>query len=163
MHWTFTVHQRAAGWLTSAFHAKWREILLHTCARYELHCPTYVLMPDHVHLLLMGIDEQGSDQRTAIAFLRKHTRPALAPHRWQQQAHDHVLRGEERTTGRFRKTAHYVAENPVRADLVEKPADWPFAGCCIPGYPEFEIHAADYWMRFWRYHRHVTLSREAER
>ena len=80
VHWTFTVHQRAAGWLTSAFHAKWREILLHTCARYELLCPTYVLMPDHVHLLLMGIDEQGSDQRTAIAFLRKHTRPALHPH-----------------------------------------------------------------------------------
>jgi hypothetical protein len=36
-----------------------------------------------------------------MKFLREHLGPALCPHRFQHQAHDHVLREEERTRGAF--------------------------------------------------------------
>lgn len=54
VHWTLTLENRAAGWLSAAFHATFREILLHAGARYGLACPAYVLMPDHVHLIWLG-------------------------------------------------------------------------------------------------------------
>ena len=106
-------------------------------------------MPDHAHLLLLGL-HSGSDQRTAIEFLRKHLRPALAPHDWQKQAHDHVLRDTEREHGAFQTIAHDILENPVRAGLCATPPDYAYASCCVPGYPELNVHATDYWLRFWR-------------
>ncbi len=155
VHWTFTVSRRATGWLTPAFHSTWREILLHACARYELLCPAYVLMPDHAHLMLIGLNEILSDQRTAIAFIRKHTAGALAPHKWQRQAHDHILRKEERLQEAFSKTCHYIAANPVRKNLCADPAAWPYLGCIAPGYPDLSPTQPDYWDLFWRIHAHL--------
>jgi hypothetical protein len=97
VHWTLTLDHRATGWLTPGFHHTWQLTLLHASARYGLACPCYVLMPDHIHLIWLGLRDD-ADQRTAIGFLRKHLRPALAPHDWQKQAHDHVLRDVERVS-----------------------------------------------------------------
>lgn len=155
VHWTLTIEHRATSWLTERLHHIWREALLHTCVRYDLVCPAYVLMPDHIHLLLIGLNPKSSDQRVAIEFLRKTLRPVLAPAKWQKQAHDHVLREDERAHGAFQTIAHYIWANPVRAKLCPTAADYAYAGCCVPGYPELNIHADDYWMRFWRLHRHL--------
>lgn len=94
-------------------------------------------MPDHMHLLWLGLHKD-SDQRQGIAFLRKHLRAALAPHDWQKQAHDHVLRDTEREKDAFQTIAHYIFENPVRAGLCANAGDYAYAGCCVPGYPEFD-------------------------
>ena len=91
VHWTPTIEHRATGWLTPEFHHAWQLILLHACARYELIAPAYVLMPDHVHLVWVGLSDSRSDQRIAIEFLRKNLRPRLAPADWQRQPHDNVL------------------------------------------------------------------------
>ena len=91
-----------------------------------------------------------SDQRRASAFLRKHLEPRLKPHGWQHQAHDHVLRDEERHRNAFGATCAYIAENPVRAGLVAEAAAWPYTGCIVPGFPELHPLAADYWDMFWR-------------
>jgi len=155
VHWTLTIDDRATGWLTSAFHHAWRLTLLHTCARYGLACPAYVLMPDHAHLLLLGL-RSDSNQRTAIEFLRKHLRPELAPYDWQKQAHDHVLRDTEREHGAFQATARYILENPVRAGLCANAADYTYVGCCVPGYPDLNLHAADYWDLLWRIHNRLV-------
>jgi hypothetical protein len=45
--WTNTLEARARGWLTPAFHATFREMMLHAAARERLFCPIYCLMPDH--------------------------------------------------------------------------------------------------------------------
>jgi putative transposase len=154
IHWTLTIEQRRTGWLTPNFLPVWRHTLLHACARYHLVCPAYVLMPDHVHALVLGINDE-SDQRLAIEFLRKHLRLALAPFEWQHQAHDHVLRESECQHGAFEAVAHYIFENPVRAGLV---ADWrthSYMDCCLPGYPELDVRAVDYWERFWRLYNYL--------
>jgi putative transposase len=149
-HWTLAIDQRATGWLDREFHARWREVLLHAGARYHLICPAYVLMPDHIHVLLMGLHPADSDQKQAITFLRKNMRAFLAPAKWQKQAHDHVLREEERRRSAFPKIAHYLLENPIRAKLVTQPEDWEYAGCCVPGYLDLDPRDADFWPLFWR-------------
>ena len=150
VHWTITTEQRATGWLTPVFHTVWRDILLHACARFELLCPAYVLMPDHAHLIWIGLNDRGSDQRLAIEFVRRNLRTHIAPGDWQRQAHDHVLDEAERKHGAFQTVAHYIFENPVRAGLVARWKDYTPVGCCVPGYPEFDVRADDYWARFWR-------------
>jgi REP element-mobilizing transposase RayT len=150
IHWTLTLDHRDTGWLTATFHHTWQLTLLHTCSRYDLLCPVYVLMPDHAHLLWLGLDEQNSDQRTAMEFLRKHLRSSLSPARWQHQVHDHVLREDERASGVFQTVAHYILDNPVRAGLIQDWTNYPFSGCCIPGYPDLHLPQSDYWEKFWR-------------
>ena len=46
--------------------------------------------------------------------------------------------------------AAYIRANPVRAGLCDDSKDYRFAGCVMPGYPELDMDADDYWPRFWR-------------
>ena len=154
MHWTLTINDRATGWLTEAFHYHWRLCLLHTCARHDLLCPVYVLMPDHIHLIGLGFRDN-SDQRGAIKFIRKNLRPALLPATWQKQAHDHVIGPKGCQREALIWTANYIFENPVRAGLVPIGINYPYLGCCLPGYPEMDVRAPDYWDRFWRIHNYL--------
>ncbi|SDR82583.1 hypothetical protein [Opitutus sp. GAS368] len=154
VHWTLTLENRATGWLTPGFHSHFREILLHVCARYGLACPVYVLMPDHMHLLWLGLGPE-SDQRVAIEFARKHLRPELAPAQWQHQVHDRVLRDNETLSGAFLAVANYILQNPVRAGLVARWQDHPFTGVCVAGYPDLDLRQEDYRGLFWRIHHRL--------
>jgi len=46
-----------------------------------------------------------------------------SPH-WEKTFFDHVLRSSDSYDAKW----EYVRNNPVRAELVQKPEDWPFAG-----------------------------------
>ena len=157
--WTNTLEQRSRGWLTPAFHATFRELMLHAAAREHLFCPAYCLMPDHLHLVWMGLRRE-SDQLNAMKFLRTHLEPALGNGRkWQHQPHEHVLREEERRRNAFGSFCFYTLANPVRDELVKQERDWPFSGAILPGYPE--VHPIDegYWELFWKLY---VAAREAE-
>jgi REP element-mobilizing transposase RayT len=155
IHWIMTLEDRATGWLAREFHSIWSLILLHASARYNLVCPTYVLMPDHVHVLWLGHCQHDSDQRVAIEFLQSKLRTHIAPADWQRQPYDHVLCESERAHDAFLTTACYILENPVRAKLVSDWREYPYSGCCMPGYPEFDPLASDYWERFWRCYNYL--------
>jgi len=141
----------AIGWLDERFHARFRELMLHTAAREGLFCPTYCLMPDHVHLVWVGL-RLDSDQRNGMAFLRTHLEPALSPARFQPQPHDSVLHQAEREHNAFAKVCFYILDNPVKAHLVTKPEAWAFQGAVIPGYPTLHPLQADFWEKFWKLH-----------
>lgn len=157
VHWTLTLENRATGWLTPSLHAAWDRVLLHAAVRYALVSPLYVLMPDHIHLLALGV-AANSDQRVAIEFIRKHTAKTLQPAHWQKQAHDHVLSESERTHAAFGTVVSYIQNNPVRAKLVADWREYPYLGCCIPGYPDVSPQNNGYWELFWRiYNRSVDF------
>jgi putative transposase len=149
IHWTMPMAMRATGWLTEIFHAQFRETMLHAAAREGLLCPAYCLMPDHIHLVWMGL-RRDSDQRNGMKFLREHLAPALSPHGFQHQAHDHVLREEERKRGAFAKICFYILANPVRAQLIQASESWPFCGAVVPGYPKLHPLAEDFWQKSWK-------------
>ena len=149
IHWTMPIAQRGTGWLDATFHARFREIMLHVAAREGLFCPTYCLMPDHIHLMWMGL-RLDSEQRNGIKFLREHLGPDLHPHRFQRQAHDHVLREAERKRQAFSKVCFYIIDNARKAELVTHPSDWPYTGAIVPGYPNVHPSAENFWPLFWK-------------
>ena len=157
--WTNTLEARARGWLTPEFHATFRGLMLHAGAREHLFCPAYCLMPDHLHLIWMGLRRE-SDQLNAMKFLRTHLEPALGgKSEWQHQPHDHVLRESERQRNAFASSCFYVLANPVRDELVKHEQDWPFSGAVIPGYPTLYPLAEGYWESFWK---RYAMTRDAE-
>ena len=83
----------------------------------------------------------------------------LGPHRFQHQAHDHVLREDERKRGAFARVCFYVLANPVRAKLVAEGEGWPFSGAMVPGYPALHPTQEDFWERFWKLY---AAERESE-
>jgi putative transposase len=87
----------------------------------------YCFMPDHVHLLVEGVDLQ-SDLRTFVGRAKQHSGAdfALKHDRrlWQPGYYDRVLRQD----GDARRVARYIVNNPVRAGLVVSPRDYPFVG-----------------------------------
>jgi putative transposase len=147
--WTLTVFDKAKGWLTDSFHQHFRELMLHTAAREGLLCPIYCLMPNHIHLVWMGL-RLDSDQFNGMVFLRTHLEPELSPAKFQPQAQDEVLREEQRKRNAFAKVCFYIAANPVRAELIGEKEIWPFTGCLVPGYPKLNPMADDYWSKYWR-------------
>jgi putative transposase len=149
VHWTLPMSHRHQGWLNDSFHAMFRELLLHTAIREGLLCPTYCLMPDHLHLVWMGL-RLDSDQRNGMAFLRTHLKPKLASVKFQHQAHDHVLKENERHHNAFARVCNYILENPLREELIKRPADWKFSGAVVPGYPTLHPSKEDFWETFWK-------------
>ncbi len=159
VHWSLTMEDRKTGWLIPIFAYKFREILTHTVFRYGLCCPIYCLMPDHMHLLWVGLDQE-CDQRIAMRYFRKQINPVLEKlgARLQLQPYDHVLREEERDRNAFEEVAEYIARNPERAGLVPVDgfADYVYSGCLVPGYPELRPFENDYWDRFWRTYSYLS-------
>lgn len=149
VHWTLTTFDRAKACANDAFHQRFREFMLHVCARFALACPIYTIMPDHIHSIWMGLALE-SDQLRAMAFFRTYLEPCLDPAKFQHQAHDRVLRTDDRKRGAFSELCRYISENPVRAGHVSKREQWPWTGCVVAGYPDLHPHSEDYWPRFWK-------------
>ncbi|MEQ8787130.1 MAG: hypothetical protein RIC55_12560 [Pirellulaceae bacterium] len=161
VHWTMCIEERKTGWLIPIFYYKFREILTHTMFRYGLCCPIFCCMPDHIHLLWVGLFE-GSDQLLAAKYLRKQTNPILGKlgAELQKQPYDHVLTEDEREKDAFEKVAEYIATNPERAALapVDGWREYRYTSCLVPGYPELDFKQADYWERLWRAYSFVKTN-----
>jgi len=87
----------------------------------------YVILPDHIHLFVAGPDDFNLGKW--VGTLKRVLGRAIAMDRsqdpiWQRGFFDHLLRSEES----YAQKRDYVRGNPVRAQLVEKVEDWPYAG-----------------------------------
>ncbi len=88
----------------------------------------YVLMPDHLHAFV-AMDDEKISLAQWMKSLKNVLSKALrsggvpAPH-WQKTFFDRVFRSAESYSEKW----NYVRENPVRAGLVQRWQDWPFAG-----------------------------------
>ncbi len=161
VHWSLAMEDRKTGWLIPIFYYKYREILTHTAFRFGQCCPICCLMPDHIHMLWVGVLEL-CDQRKAMRYFRRRLNPALEKleARLQRQPYDHVLREEEREHTPFEEVAEYIARNPERRGLVPLDgfASYSYTGCVVPGYPELMPFQEGYWDCFWRIYSHLTAN-----
>ncbi len=151
VHWSMTIQNRATGWLVRQFHLQFREWLTHALFLQKSACAVYTLMPDHIHMLILGLALQ-SDQLRLLAFLRRQVNSGLnrvyGEYQLQKQPYDHVLKEKEKEKGAFQSVALYVAENPVRAGLVKHADDYPYTEALVLGYPEISFRQDDFWERF---------------
>jgi len=88
----------------------------------------WVLMPDHLHLMLTLGETETLAQVIARVKARvwHQLRPASGSSLklWQHSFHDHALRrGED-----LLLAGRYLLDNPVRAGLVERHFDWKWRG-----------------------------------
>jgi REP element-mobilizing transposase RayT len=101
-------------------HQRVRQFAAGSMARYRVWVDSYVLMPDHAHLIVtVAGDTKLSDWIKAFkAFV------GSREFQWQESFFDHLLRSDESRSEKWQ----YIRMNPVRAGLVERADDWPYAG-----------------------------------
>jgi putative transposase len=90
--------------------------------RYNLLVAGYVVMPEHVHLLV-NEPRRGSLARSIQALklsvaMRRTERPF-----WQARYYDFNVRSEEKRIEKLR----YMHRNPVKRGLVVRPEDWKWS------------------------------------
>ena len=105
--------------------------------RYGFVVVGYVVMPDHIHLLISA-PERGTQstvmqvlkQRYAPQVLSKKNNPAQAKlwleepqHVWQRRFYDFHVFSERKRAEKLR----YMHRNPVKGGLVQEPEQWPWS------------------------------------
>ena len=102
---------------------------------YGLFVAGYVIMPEHVHLLLS--EPERSTLAVALQMLKQITAQKLRPtpsrtagdkagapeHFRQARYYDFNVRTAKKRIEKLR----YIHRNPVKRDLVEKPEDWEWS------------------------------------
>ncbi|MGB9454951.1 MAG: transposase [Bryobacteraceae bacterium] len=109
------------------------DALLHgESGRHFYQLRAWVIMPNHVHLLLRPRTAlpiitrwlKGSTARQANLILGR-TGEAF----WQDESFDHRVRDEVE----LERIARYVEYNPVSAGLSANPSDWPWSSARLAG------------------------------
>jgi REP element-mobilizing transposase RayT len=99
------------------------------CARADCDVHAWVIMPNHVHLLLTPHRDvssllcslKGYSARQANELLGRKGQPF-----WQDESYDHLVRnGEE-----FRRIGKYIVDNPVKAGLAASIDEFPWSSAC---------------------------------
>lgn len=124
---TANVKFRKGLFLDSGIVRYFKDELEKQAARYEANVPIYCFMPDHLHLLIGGLTRTARPKQ-AIDGFKHETGIWLANNlpgfEWQHRYHDHILRSSED----WKTKARYIANNPVRAGLVEGLSAYPHTG-----------------------------------
>jgi putative transposase len=139
---TFTCYQRRKFLASPRNRNLVAQILGELRRRFEFALVGYVLMPDHVHLILseppggspakvIQVFKQGVSRKlrpkrySAKAQLRLPFAESCDPYRrfWQRRYYDFNIY----TRRNLREKLDYMHANPVRGKLVTHPQDWPWS------------------------------------
>jgi putative transposase len=106
--------------------------------RYQFVLIGYVVMPEHVHLLVNEPKISTLDRAIQALKLSVSKRAKVHPF-WQPRYYDFNIWNPEKTTEKLR----YMHRNPVARGLVAKPEDWPWSSfrhyaTCVEGVIEIE-------------------------
>jgi putative transposase len=109
---------------------------------YGLYVTGYVVMPEHVHLLLS--EPENGKLSTALQMLKQITAHQLMSHArtgifWQARYYDFNVWSERKRIEKLR----YIHRNPVKRGLCESPEDWEWSSfrhhlCGVEGAVEIE-------------------------
>jgi putative transposase len=101
-----------------------KAVVEQTRARHQARVYAYVLMPEHVHLLV------NEPPRILLAQFLKAikqmtSRKLRGPREkfWQDRYYDSNVRGDKARS----EVIRYIHRNPAARGLVEKPEDWPWS------------------------------------
>jgi len=125
-HVTQRGNGRARVFFRNGDYARYRDWLGEACRTHRVEAWAWVLMPNHVHLILAPADSDGL--RRVLAPLHRryacyiHAREDRCGHFWQGRF-GCVAMDEAHLAAAIR----YVLLNPVRAGLVGRSTDWPWS------------------------------------
>ena len=120
---TFSCYQRRPFLANSRAKQLFEEALEKSRRHYDFYVVGYVVMPEHVHLLISE-PERGPLSSAIQAIKQSVTRNLdWAGHFWQARYYDFNVYTDEKRIEKLR----YVHRNPVRRGLVDRPEDWPWS------------------------------------
>lgn len=136
---TFSCYLRQP-FLTNSSKPLVEQILERTRARHQARIYAYVLMPEHVHLLLNEPPNILLDQ--FLKSFKQETSKLLKADRkqfWQTRYYDRNIRGPDQRA----EVIHYIHQNPVARGLVPSPELYPWSSfnhhaTGLPGTVEIE-------------------------
>jgi putative transposase len=122
---------------------------MRACQRQAFEIVAYVLMPDHLHVLVEGARDDSDFVKWLNLFRqlsayweRKRSGNVL----WQEGYWDYTLRDDDAVAG----IASYIAWNPVEAGLVASPEQYPHIGserfsvCALAMAPQVKPRTGDF-------------------
>jgi putative transposase len=121
---TFSCYHRLGYLGTGAARGLFEDALGRMSYCYEFDVVGYVVMPEHVHLLLSEPDKKSLAvglQALKLAVSKHSTQRPF----WQARYYDFNVFTEHK---RFEKL-RYMHANPVKRGLVENPEDWLWSSC----------------------------------
>ena len=122
---TFSCYRRQALMTREGAFAVFERELEAVRVRYGFVVAGYVLMPEHVHLLVG--EPHRSSLSVALQVLKQQTSRKLKQREeaqfWQRRYYDFNVHSEEKRVEKLR----YMHRNPVKRGLVEKPEEWPWS------------------------------------
>jgi putative transposase len=140
---TFSCYRRKALLGTARARDRFVKILDEVRCRHEFRLVGYVVMPEHVHLLLSEPAKKSPSkilqvlkQKVARALLKKRRKvtngqlslpfescPREEAHFWQRRFYDFNVWSEKK----LKEKLEYMHANPVQRKLGEHPKDWPWS------------------------------------
>ena len=119
---TFSCHRRQAYLRAAAVRDLFESAFERIRRRYNFAVTGYVVMPEHVHLLVSeprkGLLARAVQALKLSVSVRRSERPF-----WQPRYYDSNVRGKAACSAVIR----YIHRNPVRRGLVERPEDWAWS------------------------------------
>lgn len=104
-------------------------LLFHNQAKYRLSA--WVIMPNHVHLLCTPLPGHllANIMHSIKSFTSSEANKMLnrKGRFWQKEYFDSYIRNARQ----FVKTVAYIENNPVKANLCDKPEEWPFSSAAL--------------------------------
>ncbi|MGO9088456.1 MAG: REP-associated tyrosine transposase [Candidatus Sulfotelmatobacter sp.] len=121
---TFCCYHRRRLFTTDASRRIFESALERVRRSYKLCIYGYVVMPEHVHLLLS--EPQRDTLADALKSLKQGVSRRLigtAEHFWQKRYYDFNIRNYPQFVEKLR----YIHRNPVKQGLCERPEDWEWS------------------------------------
>ncbi len=122
---TFSCYRRRAKFAAAPLRAVFERALEQTRRSYRFGVLGYVVMPEHVHLLVSEPDS--ARLSTAIQALKQSVSRSLALRHaepfWQARYYDFNVWSDRKRIEKLR----YIHRNPVTRGLVAKPEDWQWS------------------------------------
>jgi putative transposase len=145
-HVTQRGNGRAQTFFGEADYRLYRDLLAEQATAARVQVWAWVLMPNHVHLVLVPSDPDGIRRTMAVVHRRYashvHARLKRSGHFWQGRfgcvamdelagppcpRHGCEPRGRLAPANHLGAAVRYVALNPVRARLCDRASDWPWS------------------------------------
>jgi putative transposase len=116
---------------TAAARDLFLQLLEQTRVRYGMGVHGYVVMPDHVHLLVT--EPEMARLSLAVQILKQRfSKTRIEEYVWEPRYYDFNVRTEETRIEKLR----YIHRNPVRRGLVVEPAEWRWSSFRAYAYRE---------------------------
>jgi putative transposase len=122
---TFSCYLRQPKLATTRARSAFEQSLERTRRTYAFCVAGYVVMPEHIHLLVT--EPEAASLSTALQALKQSVSRTLALRApepfWQARYYDFNVWSEKKRIEKLR----YIHRNPVKRGLVEKPEDWQWS------------------------------------